>query len=82
MLRKVLNWSKKFRHKLGETVYERLQERAIVAAVGGFEVRYSVLDRTFEQDSGAIIEWMSAGGRRLDPRYIDRKGPKERTRDT
>src|ERR1700733_13905574 len=82
MLRKVLNWSKKFGRKVREMVDERLKQRAVLGAVGGFEVCYSVLDRTFEQDGGAIIEWMSAGSGRLDPWYVDGQRLKERARDT
>ncbi len=82
MLWEVPNGSKEVGGKLREAVGEWLEQRAVLAAVGGIEVRHSILYGMFQQDSGAIIEWMSAGGRRLDPRYIDRKGPKERTRDT
>jgi hypothetical protein len=82
MVWEVLNRSEKVGGQLRKMGGEWLEQRAVLAAVGGIEVRHSICYGMFQQDSGAVIEWMSAGGRRLDPRYIDGKGPKERARYT
>jgi hypothetical protein len=78
MVWEVLNRSEKVGGQLRKMGGEWLEQRAVLAAVGGIEVCHSIFYGMFEQDGGAIVEWMSAGGRRLDPRYIDGKGPKER----
>jgi hypothetical protein len=68
--------------QFGEACDKRSQQRAILAPVAGFEIRYRVFDGVFKQHSCAIIERMSTGRWWFDPGDANRKRPEERTRNT
>ena len=82
MLWNARNWPKDLSDQFGETLDKWFQQRAILAAVAGFQIRYSVFDGVFEQHSCAIIERMSTRSRCFDPGDVNRERPEKRTRNT
>ncbi len=81
MSRKVLNRPKKLRGQFVEILGQRLNQRAILSAIGRVKIRDGRFDKGFEEHGRAVSKGMGAASGRFDPGNFNRERAKKWTRN-